>query len=51
MLDGEALWQVAKLIAQCDRCAARSAITDEYLDVLVRAAAAAIKGEATRKIA
>ncbi len=49
MLDREALRQVDKLIADCDRRAAQSAVTEEYLDALARAAAAATKGAAAQK--
>lgn len=42
---------IGKLIADCDRWAARSAVTDEYLDMLARTAAAATKDAATRKAA
>ena len=51
MLDRDALPQVGKLIAECDRWAARSAVTDEYLDVLARVAAEIVEGAATRKTA
>ena len=40
---------ICKLMADCDRWAARSAVTDEYLDLLARTATAAIKDAATRK--
>lgn len=43
-LDREALRQVGMLMICCDRYGMRPAVTDEYLDVLARAAAAAIKG-------
>ncbi len=47
MLDGEALRQVGKLIADCDRHMV--AVTEGYLDALARAAAVATKGAAARK--
>ena len=34
---------IGKLMADCDRWAAQSAVTDEYLNMLARTAAAAIK--------
>ena len=40
---------IGKLMADCDRWAAQSAVTDEYLDMLARTAAVAIKDAATRK--
>lgn len=43
MLDDEALRQVGKLIADCDRRLLQYALTDEYLDALARAAATAVK--------
>jgi len=44
MLDDEALRQVGKLIADCDRRLLQYALTDEYLDALARAAATAVTG-------
>ena len=44
MLDGEALRQVGKLIADCDRRLLPHALTEEYFDALARAAATAVKG-------
>ena len=44
MLHGEALRQVGKLIADCDRRLLLYALTEEYLDALARAAATAVKG-------
>ena len=49
-LNREALRQIGKLIADCDRFAARSAVTDEYIDALARAAAAT-QGRGMQKIA
>ena len=36
MLDGEALRQVGKLIADCDRLLLPYALTEEYFDALAR---------------
>ena len=44
-LDREALRQLGKLLVYCDRYGVRPAATDEYLDVLARAAAAAVKAK------
>ncbi len=48
MLDHEALRQVGKLIADCDRRMLQYAVTEEYLDALARAAATAVEGAAAR---
>ena len=50
-LDREALRQLDKLMVYCDRYSMRPAVTDEYLDMRSRAAAAAVKAAATRKLA
>ena len=46
----EALRQIGKLIADCDRFAAQSVVTDEHIDALARAAAATIQRRGTQKI-
>ncbi len=48
MLDHEALRQVGKLIADCDRRMLQYAVSEEYLDALARAAATAVEGAAAR---
>ena len=50
-LNREALRQFGKLLANCDRFAAQSAVTNEYIDALARAAVATTQGCSTRQIA
>lgn len=48
-LNREAIRQIGKLMTDCDRCAAQSAVTDEYIDALARAVALTIQGRGMRK--
>ena len=50
-LSREVLRQIGKLIADCDRFAAQSAVTNEHIDALARAAATTVPGRGTRKTA
>ena len=43
MPDSEAVRHVGRLIADCNRPLLHYAVTEEYLDALARAAAAAVK--------
>ena len=51
MLDSEALRQIGKHIADCDRRFLPYAVTEAYLNALARAAATAVKRAAERKTA